>query len=139
MSGLISPIYNSIYTPTEEMLEARRAARPSKAEREMAVTLRQIARGLRKKKYAPLSAQARESHRLQQARWAKENPDAVRDAQKKWREKQDPELFRQYSRDAYEREKEKRKARCKAYYAANREAINAKRRAKRLSSIPAGL
>ncbi|QGZ94883.1 hypothetical protein [Terricaulis silvestris] len=71
----------------------------------------------------------RELHRRQQARWAKANPDCIADAQRKWREKQDPELFRKYDAKRYALHAEKIKARKLAYYYANRERIKAKRRA----------
>lgn len=85
----------------------------------------------RKKMLAAMTPKERERflHREQQARWAKANPDCIADAQRKWRERQDPELFRQYDRDRYALDPEKKKARSRAYYAANKVRINAKRRA----------
>jgi hypothetical protein len=74
---------------------------------------------------------AREKHRRQQLRWARANPDCTAEAHRKWKAKQEPELFRQYDRDRYAADPEKKKARSRAHYAANRDAINAKRRIKR--------
>lgn len=73
----------------------------------------------------------REIHRRQQLRWARANPDCTAEAHRKWKAKQEPDLFRQYDRDRYAMDPEKKKARSRAHYAANRDVINAKRRAKR--------
>ncbi len=73
----------------------------------------------------------REKHRRQQLRWARANPDCTAEAHRKWKAKQEPELFRQYDRDRYAADPEKKRARSRAHYAENRDAINAKRRAKR--------
>lgn len=72
----------------------------------------------------------RELHRLQQARWAKANPDCIRDAQQKWKEK-NRDYFRQHDRDRYAMDPEKKKAQVRAYYERNKARINAKRRAKK--------
>jgi hypothetical protein len=77
-------------------------------------------------------ARQRELHRLQQARWAKANPDCIRDAFDKWKDK-NRDYFRQHDRDRYAADPEKFKAKSRAYYERNKERINAKRRAERAS------
>lgn len=96
--------------------------RTRKTEREIATTLKQMTPEYR--------ARERDMHRKQQARWAKANPDCVAEAQRKWKKKQDPELFREYDAKRYAVNAEKIKARVRARYARNKKRINAKRRAK---------
>lgn len=70
-------------------------------------------------------------HREESRRFRANNPESVKASQRKWKEKQDPALFREYNAKRYALHADKIKARRMAYYYANREKINAKRRVKR--------
>lgn len=96
--------------------------RERKLARELATTIRQNS--------PEYIARQRELHRLQQARWARENPDCIATSMDKW-EAKNPGYFRQHGRDRYAADPEKFKAKNRAYYADNRERINARRRASR--------
>lgn len=109
--------------------------RERKIERELATTIRRNSPeylAANREREAQRRARQRELHRLQQARWAKANPDCIAASMDKW-EAKNPDYFRQHDRDRYAADPEKFKAKSRAYYAANRERINARRRRKKLA------
>lgn len=102
--------------------------RLSDEEKEFNKLQREIATATRANSDSYIERQ-RELHRLQQSRWAKENPDKIARYMDNW-EAKNPDYFRQHDRDRYMVDPEKFKAKSRAYYQRNKERINAAKRAK---------